>query len=310
MNRKFAFVLVFVLLGSAAMAQTTMTKPQVSTSQTEAAAGSLSMPVTPKRPTWQTHLSTENTLTGADRINYGSNAPVVSMNAVGLVYNVNPTLALEIRQYFEYASNKENLSAGRTLQTHQNSMEAGPVALRIAGKPLSGIFGSKPGSWAIRYDLPTDRLARNNKELGYLRADALNEWMLNPKVSISSYVSPRVRFNSTLNPNTAKGSDAEAYVLIAGPAANYYFSDNVSTYYSYSVDLRSTQAQRGTWTPDANNTNSHELGAYVSVGPVLINPAVGSDTDLNSGAASLFTANSRVFSAETLSYYLNVSARF
>jgi hypothetical protein len=258
---------------------------------------------------WQMWLSSENYTYGIDQRDLGSKAPVVSVNSIGLIYNFNPHWAVELRQYVEYASNRENLS-GRDLLMHQNATEMGPIVLRLAAKPTWGVFGSKPALWELRYYAPTDRVSKENKELGLLRAEFWAEWMLSPRWSVALWLTPRVRLNSADNPNSAKGSDAEYYEMKGAPYVNYYFNDELYAYYGYILDQVASEAQRGNWTPDDTNWGSHEVGIYWTIGAVTVNPALISDTNLANAEGSIFTPQSRAFATETLSYNLNLFATF
>ena len=297
-----------MLVASGAMAQSTSTVSESLPASDRADGVTLSTSTAPKSR-WQMALSSENSTGALDQKVLGSKAPVVSTNAAGLVYTLNPLWAVELREYFEYASNAEALT-GRTAQMHEKAMESGPTLLRLAAKPTWGIAGSKPLTAEFRYYLPNDRVSRENKEAGLLRADAYAEWMMSPRYSFAFWASPRVLLNTAQNPNAIRGADAEYYEMKLAPFANYYFNDNVNAYVAYTLSGRSTGAQRGHWIPDAGNVGSPELGMFWVAGAFTVNPALTSDTNLNSADGSILTRNSRVFAEETLSYNFNLYATF
>jgi hypothetical protein len=90
----------------------------------------------------------------------------------------------------------------------------------------------------------------------------------------------------------------------------YFINENVTPYYAYHLVEKSSQAQRGHWAPDLANVGAHELGMNLNFGAFLINPSIMSETDLNNGAGSVMTADSRAFAHENISYNLNVYATF
>jgi hypothetical protein len=76
------------------------------------------------------------------------------------------------------------------------------------------------------------------------------------------------------------------------------------------MDLRSVNYQRGILSAEAANAATHETGMNISVGALTINPAITSDVNQGDGSASVLTADSRVYSADTSSYNLNLYASF
>lgn len=285
---------------------------EASVSNTDAAtqtAGTLSTKAENKRSPWVLNLRSENYISAQSRADLGDSAPMISLNAVGAIYKASSTTQYELRQYFQHASNIENLSSARARKLHENNWEVSNLAF-LASTKLFSIGSSKPISVEAQYYAPTDHLSRSNQENGLLRADGSVTWELSPKWSLSLFTSARFLFNSSENPNAAKGSDAEYYRLITAPIASYNFNDKWAAYYAYNLDLSSTQAQRGNWTPDYNNTGGHEIGFLISWGPVTFNPYLYSDVSLNNGDSALFTEGSRAFTDETNYYFLTVLASF
>ncbi|WP_415063508.1 hypothetical protein [Bdellovibrio sp.] len=290
--------------------QSTTTLPQTVAVQTpEQAVASSSISASETQSPWKLSLGSENYTYEIEQRTLGAQAPVVSSNWIGAVYNVNPKWAIELRQHFQYATNKEKLT-GRDKVLNTNDLAVAETLLRIAAKPEWSLWGSKPIIFELRYYIPVDRVAQQNRELGRLRADYYAEWMMNPKWSLATWLSPRIQLNSADNPNKAVGADAEYYQIKFAPYLSYYFNDNVSAYYACALNQKYSQAQRGNWTPDMANVGAHEIGMYIGTGPFLFNPALISETNLDTSDGSVFSKSSRVFSYETLSYNLNAYATF
>jgi hypothetical protein len=188
-------------------------------------------------------------------------------------------------------------------------MAMAETVLRGAYKP-TGFMGSSFALLDLRYYAPTDKVAQENHEHGRIRFDNYFEWSLNSKFTMAAYLSPRVQFNSENNPNAAVGADAEYYQVKAAPYFIYTMNDHIMPYYAYTVVEKSSQAQRGNWEPDLGNIGAHELGLNLYYGAFYINPSLISETNLENGAGSIITDDSRAFSYENLSYNLNVYAVF
>jgi hypothetical protein len=263
---------------------------------------------TPKR--WGVNLHSENWMLIQDQEQLKSEAPLTSLNAIGLVYNVNKIWSVELRQYAEYASNVQNMG-DEDQQKHQNNFEWDALTLLVKAESTLTIGNSKPLTTDFRYYAPTDRLSREAKQAGLLRSDTYTEWNLSPKWAIGGLLSPRIQLNTADNPNTEKGADAEYYRLNISPSMNYYWTDLLSAYYAYTLNLRSTQAQRGDWRVDEGGDSSwHDIGLYVAWGQVLFNPSLMSRISHEDHQNSVFTGDSRVFAHDNTTYNFNVYAEF
>jgi hypothetical protein len=258
---------------------------------------------------WKLTLGSENYTYENDQRNLGSGAPIISYNFIGAKYVVSPVWEVELRQQFQFASNKENLT-GRDQALHRSSLEMAETVLRVAAKPKWDLLGSKSQVFEVRYYAPTDHAAQVNHELGRLRADAWVEWAPTTKWTFAAWLSPRVLFNSASNPNSKIGADAEYYQVKAAPYVMYNVDDHIVPYYAYNLVQKYSQAQRGDWNPDMANVGAHEAGLFLNYGVWTINPAFISETDLNNGGGSILSEDSRAFSYENLSYNLNVYATF
>lgn len=296
---KTYLVLFFWLIGATCWGQENSTT-LAAASLVEIPTQSSTMAVPGVKSLWQISLGSETYSYEADQRLLGSRAPVVSYNWIGAVYNLSPRWALELRQHFQYASNVESLS-GRDKLLHQGNLAMAETMVNVGIKNWS-LWGSKPGLFEVRYYAPTDRAAQLKEELGRLRANAYVEWMLNSKWSLAAWGSPRIQLNSV--------GDAEYYQLRGASYLTHYFNDSISSYYACSFNGKSSQAQRGDWTPDLANISAHEVGMYLGMGPVIVNPTLMSETSLNDGQASLLSNDSRIFAYETLSYNLNIYAVF
>lgn len=280
---------------------------------TAPAAGTTSMTATESAPLFQLNLSSESYVGMRDQNTLHAGAPVTSVNAVGLIYTGLPSkMKFELRQYMEYLSNKENSTDDAALALHENAWEISYTVLRLAGslESLGAAIGSKPIAIEGRYYAPTDRVAQAANKNGILRMDMIADWNLTPAWEVLGVVSPRISLNSERNTDAAVGSDAQYYRMVAGAYGCYNFNDKLQAYYGFSQDVRSRDAQRGTWAADQGNTAIHEIGLNWTVGPVTINPVFESDLVQTDGTASIFTADSRYFADDTTSANINLYATF
>ncbi len=256
---------------------------------------------------------TRKALWGSENYTYENdlrnNGPLISYNFVGARFSPNAEWDFDLRQQFQYASSTGSLS-GRTAQMHDGSSVAlAETVLRAAYKP-KGFLKSNTAILEARYYAPTDKAARENKELGQIRLDAWLDWALSSKLTIAGWLSPRVMLNSSENPNKSVGADAEYYQLRGAPYFMYTLNDHVVPYYAYNLIESFSQAQRGNWEPDLKNTGAHEAGLFLTYRAWLINPSIISETNLENGGGSILTSDSRAYSYENISYNLNVYATF
>ncbi|MBX2993277.1 MAG: hypothetical protein KF681_00585 [Bdellovibrionaceae bacterium] len=264
----------------------------------------------PGRKTWGLNLHSENWMSIRDEKELGSEAPLTSLNAIGLVYNVNEIWSVELRQYAEYASNVRHMGEEDQAK-HQNQFEWDSLVLIVDADTGASLWGSKPIHTDLRYYAPTDRLSREAHQAGLLRSDTFTEWSLTPRWAIGGLLSARVQLNSADNPNQEKGSDAEDYRLNLSPSINYYWNDLFSAYYAYTLNLHSSEAQRGDWRVDEGGDVSwHDVGLYIGWGPVLFNPSIVSRVGHEDHQNSVFTGDARVFAHDNTTYNFNVYAEF
>ncbi|WP_413585631.1 hypothetical protein [Bdellovibrio sp. HCB274] len=310
---KTAFIVFATLLGAQAFAQdtsTSTTKISNPAQSSEAPVAEATITATaPKISSpWHFTLGSETFTYENDHRGTDSGA-VISNNFVGARYAPSKLWELELRQHFQITSSRQGLGS-RDARLHRDSAAAsGETVLRAAFKP-TGFMGSSAALMDLRYYAPTDAVAQENHEMGRLRFDNYFEWIMNPKFTMAAYLSPRVQFNSQNNPNKAVGADAEYYQVKAAPYFIYTMNDHIQPYYAYTVSEKSSQAQRGNWEPDLGNVGSHEVGLNMYYGAFYINPSIISDTTLENGSGSVFSADSRAFSYDNLSYNFNVYAVF
>lgn len=257
---------------------------------------------------WQINLSSESTVLARDQQRNGTGAQFTSLSGLGPIYNLTNETQFEVRQYFEYASEIDSLS-GRARQLHQSENEMSNTVLRAMTKAFS-VFNSKKISWEARFYFPNDRVGVENKENGYVRFELNTSWDFGPKWTVGAYARTVALLNSKANPNAAKGSDSEYYRVLSAPSVAYNFNDKVSAYYAYNLETWSSEAQRGTFTPDKLNEALHEIGLLWTLGPVLINPTVISEVSHDNADASIFTENGRYFASDNTTYNLNIYATF
>ena len=256
---------------------------------------------------WVSYLTSENSLYQTDRDQFNSGAPLNSDNSISLMRNLSPKLSLGFMQYFETVTHRENLHAGSnsSILHAQNGTEPLAFNLRAFFRPGWTLLNSKPLLIEARYGLPTDRLSHAVRSPGTWRSDVSAEWVFTPRIVLDWVESLRLKFNSAQNPDSEMGSDT-AHRLVSEPMLAYNFSDSFGVYYGPFFDQTSRGVQRGAWRADMSNTLRHEIGINYTQGPVYLNPAVDSESSLDNSEAGLFTADSRVFSHETLSYWMSV----
>lgn len=302
-------MLLTVLLGSQAWAQESTSSMQATDIKSAPAAATTATQAPDLQSPWKFTLGSENYMYELDQRRLGSGAPIISYNFVGGKYVFSPKWEIELRQQFQFASNKENLG-GRDSALHRSALEMAETVLRVAATPKWDLLGSKKQLFELRYYAPTDHVAQERNELGRIRADAWVEWAASAKWSFAAWFSPRVLLNSSSNPNKAIGADAEYYQIKAAPYVMYNINDKIVPYYAYNLVEKYSQAQRGDWTPDMTNVGAHETGLFLNYGAWTINPSLISETNLNDGGGSILSDDSRAYSYENLSYNLNVYATF
>ncbi|MBX2986966.1 MAG: hypothetical protein KF802_03625 [Bdellovibrionaceae bacterium] len=299
-----ALFLAFAVVSSMARAQ-----EDSSVAELPAAEARLIMENPAAARRWSVSLISENMANAKALDEWGAQAPVRSVNGIGLIYKASDSTTFELRPRMEYASNHERLT-GRARLAHDGAIEMADLMLRAIHGSKVVLGGSKPVVFDLQYYAPTDRVAQLQKENGLFRLDTSTEWMLSPRWSVGGLVSSRVLLNSSENPKTARGADAEYYRVMLIPSLNYAFRDGLSGYYAYYADVASTDAQRGIWRADAINGAYHEVGASWTVGSVLLNPYMISSVSHADASGSLFTAESRVFAFDTIDWGLTIIAKF
>lgn len=232
----------------------------------------------------------------------GSRKTVYTLYTASLKYKVSDKLSVEAMQY---AASRSNLEPSGDVGYVKGQSGLWDAALKANYKTDMTVFGSKPLTVSGRYYFPISEVSREKKQAGTARLDVNPSWDLNSKVSLDLLVNPRVTFYNS----DAKNSDA-SYRLLTGLGATYNVNDNISFYTMPYVDLVSRDLGRGKYTPEARNNLNIDTGANFSFGPVTINPAIVSTTDLNNRSSSIFTSNSKVYSAEKSEIDLNVYATF
>jgi hypothetical protein len=234
-------------------------------------------------------------------------SPYVTAGAAGLTYKATSKVTLEARHNFAYTS--ERTYAGNVIpgQFYGDNYEAMDFMLRAKVATDATLFGSSKINPDFRAYLPTSRRTRDAKQNVYLRNDLAPEWTINPKLTYSTLLSTRLYLNSG---SSKIGSDSLLRLVVTPVGLSYAFNDKLSAYYTYTMDLRSVNYQRGILSAEAANAATHETGMNISVGALTINPAITSDVNQGDGSASVLTADSRVYSADTSSYNLNLYASF
>lgn len=308
--KQWGFVLTVLLCAQAFAQESTST---LQANDIKSASAEMLSTTTAKTPVivspWKFTLGSENYAYEMGQRTYGSAGPIISYNFIGAKYVISPKWEVELRQQFQFATNKENL-AGRDQALHRDPLEMAETVLRVAAKPAWNLLGSKMQLFEIRYYAPTDHIAQELGELGRIRADAWVEWAASSKWSFAAWFSPRVQLNGHTNPNAKVGADAEYYQIKAAPYLMYNINDKIVPYYAYNLVEKYSQAQRGDWNPDMANVGAHETGLFLNLGAWTINPSLISETNLNDGGGSILTDDSRAYSYENLSYNLNVYATF
>jgi hypothetical protein len=234
-------------------------------------------------------------------------APFQTIIGTGLTYKASDKLRLEGRFQASYISDLTYKEAVFPGQYSGDNLE--PMDFLARAKITTGwkLAGSEEITPDVRYYLPTSRRTNDAKSYGLARLDLAADWVINPKIRYNTLLSSRVTLNS---PDSKIGSDALYRLVVIPVGATYNFNDDLSAYYSFTMDLRSVEAQRGTLAFEKLNLSTHEVGMNISAGALTINPALSSDASLASGEGSILTPDSRVFAAESMNYNLNLYATF
>lgn len=255
---------------------------------------------------WGALFWVENTMMIQDQKNLNEKAPVESYWYTGIKYKPTKKIGLELWQMATTRSNFEGSPDANTYNKGERQV-MGDMVVKANYKSELTLAGSEQIGFSARYYLPTSQVTQEMLQRnGQLRFDINPSWVLTPLWTFDWVNSPRIIFNKE---GSSRGSDT-VYRYVGGPAITANFNDYFNAYYMPYFDIRSADVSRGTWAPEHLNLMYHEAGLNITVGPLTINPALISETNLNDGTASFATADSRVYSAENTSYNLNFYANF
>lgn len=299
--------------------------PETAIAMVEPRVGESVLKVSEPDRRWAVELSSESYTYVGEQKELGTEAPIYSLNGLGLKYKPDEKWSFLVMPYWELMTNRH--SVDNRLHA-ENAWELDTVEFKVKRKTEVHVLGSSsPLSMDFHWFAPVSHLDRADRSAGVVRADFQTDWQMDPRWSVYLIVSPRAALNTTanavsveevdgdgnitINSDLNRGADAEYYRLKISPYLNYAFNDALTAYYTYIIDVRSREAQRGIWRADADDTRTHEIGLYWIVGSWELNPAITSDTSYEDGSARLFDpGSSRAFSAENSYYTLNVYASF
>lgn len=225
---------------------------------------------------------------------------IETVNYLAASYKVTSKVKLGVRQYFKY-----NIDPNETTDIKQD------FTVLTAGTKVPGILGSDEIAPSLLYYVPNttaeeNAFGKNIKDFkGIVRLDALPNWTLNPKWSVSMYTSLRETLGSDefikmdKDANEAKFFAASTR-LISIAYLNYTINDAVQTYVNAGFDQRYWNSRSKINAVDYNSS----AGVVLSMagGAVTMYGDVGVTSTLKRYEKPV--AGARLYSAENLGYSL------
>ncbi len=259
-----------MLLGANSLAQTSSTTVSTPTTATTAmpagTSTSSTAAQTPAERAVKLNIISQSAVGLADLENGGSRPAAYTYTSMGVKYKINAKHSMELRANAETKFQTEN--EAKTAKVDKTTML--DPSIHHTYKSDVKLMGSAPIVLGSRYLIPVSQAAYDNSSYGGLRFDTSIDWELNPKVTTSLILSPRMSFS---NPAGKLGGESKLS-LIAGPAVTYNFNDKFSAYYAGTVYVASDKHTRGQMAANIKNEFSHEVGLKITAGAFSINPAL------------------------------------
>jgi hypothetical protein len=303
--------IVLALVATAAVAANAQTAAPAATT-TAAPAGSVSVAAPTAAPAkkWKATVFQELAAGVAKAEANKGSAPASGPGYVGLTYKTTDTVTLGAR-----LNHTMNLNADREdKDARAQQMVMGHTTLTASVSTKATLLGSEAISPGFRLEIggggqPGNPI-RKADIAAVLRNDTSLDWTINPKLSAGVLLSPRI------NIYQEDAADRDGVMrLVLLPSITYSFSDAVNAYSSITFDERSTELARGTARRmEAASGLDYEVGMNISMKAAgvsfSLNPALTSSVAGLGESANPISENSRIFAAETNSYYLGASASF
>ena len=259
-----------MLLGASALAQTsstTVTAPATAT--TAVPAGTSTSAIAAQNPAERAvklNIISQSAAGLADLENGGSRPAAYTYTSLGVKYKINDKHSMELRANAETKFQTDNEE--KTAKVDKTTML--DPSIHHTYKSDLKLMGSAAIVIGSRYLIPVSQAAYDNKSYGALRFDTSIDWELNPRITTSLILSPRMSFS---NPAGKLGGESKLSI-VAGPAVTYNFNDKFSAYYAGTVYTASDKYTRGEMNANIKNEFSHEVGLNIAAGAFSINPAL------------------------------------
>jgi hypothetical protein len=224
---------------------------------------------------------------------------------LGGTYELTKTEKLGLRQYFVYTyerNSKKNFKGSDIKQS---------FTVPTISTEWKGFLGSEKVAPLFYYYLPGKATEQTNynKQLshfyGLFRADVEVAWVLNPRWSVSYYVSPRQSFGATepANKDLEFGGFEATSRLVHYANLYYNLSDTAQIYFNMGFDNR-LASERLTSTSD---TYVSALGAAFSFfkGKFIINPEANTSVPLKAGGKTVSAP--KYYQTEDIAYTLTTA---
>jgi hypothetical protein len=220
-------------------------------------------------------------------------------NAVGVGYKLDKDNRLGFKQYFDISHDG---------QKKTNTIDMSYPVLTY-GHTFQGVAKSDPISMALWYYIPvtaTDYQVQNN---GILRLDSEFNWTLNPKWSVSYYLSPRQSMIPTETTIENDGKPAPIYAkttLIQLGTVSYNVNDVISYYVNagFKHDWKSSNSNL---MKEIYLTNVGANFGFLG-GKVTLNPEIDYAAVLPMSGSNMEVAST--YAEDNLSYLLTASVVF
>lgn len=185
----------------------------------------------------------------ASKANYQGIKSYNTTNFVGGSYKLNKNNSVGIRQYFSFNKDGENDKTTTTMMD---------PAVTYTRSGVNGVFGTEPLTAMFYYFIPTAQTSYDVRSNGGIRMDLELPWTLNPKWSVSYFLSPRQSFI----PNGSMIVEGEEKQIFSKTSLVHY----AGLYYSFSdfIQAYSTAGFSHRW--KTSDLSANERNAILAAG--------------------------------------------
>lgn len=247
---------------------------------------------------WSVSILTQSGVGMQDEKKLGSGANVQTAGLLTMGFKISDTTKINAGHNFLLINNFNALDADTQASMSSKGYKEGynlmdPHLGVTLSKFSNGIFGSEPITLGLRYVIPVTKASTDLERAGALRADSSIDWTINPKVTMSYILSPRITLERTLEAG-------QIYRMIHYVGPSYSFNDNFGLYGIVGFDTAAGKTFNDFKV--LRETMELEVGANVQVGSFYINPSISESVATNE--------TMKVGVAEQASYNLILQAAF